>query len=119
MIKKKALQIVVAASATLLVCFSVLYYAKSYITDLELIFTTEHKLILLAFSVGVIIMASFMGYLLYRNVRLEKLILTILDSIADIEDNNIRFNRVTQNMIMKLNKDVKRKFGVSNHVDKE
>lgn len=79
------------------------YFGKCYISDgKNLSFTPEDVYILFLFGVGIIVVCSILIYLVIKIERLEKALLEVFEEISEIEDNNIQFSRITQELILGL-----------------
>lgn len=93
---------------TFFVIISIIYFAKCYIYDSGLVFTSEDEAILIVFSISVLFIAITLIYLILRTNKLENVVIDLFRNIVSIEDNLVNVHRNTQNMIMNLSK----KFGV-------
>lgn len=88
----------------LLVVVSTIYFARCYLCNNELIFTSEDSAVLLLFLTFILFMSAIMIFLVIKVYKLEKFIIRMVEGIVLTEDNLICFQRTTQNMIMDLSK---------------
>lgn len=106
--KRLAKPIGYCALATLVI-FTTFYFGKCYISEgNNLNFTPEDVYILFLFGMGIFFISIILIYLVFKVAKLERALVEVLGEMADIEDNNIRFSRITQELILELSC----KFGV-------
>lgn len=97
------------------VIFSIIYYAKCYITNNYLIFTKSDKIILLLLLFSILIVSLLLIIILIYVIKLRQDITIILEELASVEDNCIKVDRQTQRIIMNLSK----KLGVMTYQKKD
>ena len=104
--EKKGITYKIVSSITLIVgiILSVIYYAKVYMINTNLIFTSKDQFILIIFGVciSIIIAIYIITFMFFINIKNE--IQIILQEIISAEDNQIEFQRNTQMMILELSK---------------
>ena len=100
------LRVVICLGLSIMTIFSVIYYGYCYFINGYLVFTQADKFILYLLMTNIILMAIFFITTMLYIVQLRKEIRMILEDIANAEDNNIQFQKVTQLMIMKLSKEL-------------
>lgn len=106
---KKSAKPIAYVVLSLLVIVATIYFGKCYVTDgNNLNFTPEDTYILFLFGVGVILVSVILIRLTIRVRKLENALVDVFKEISDVEDNNIRFGRITQELIL----DLSCKFGV-------
>ena len=106
--KRLAKPIGYCALATLVI-LTTFYFGKCYISEgNNLNFTPEDVYIL--FLLGIFFISIILIYLVFKVAKLERALVEVfgIGEMADIEDNNIRFSRITQELILELSC----KFGV-------
>lgn len=99
---------------SVLIIASIIYYSYCYIINNNLIFTESDRFILLLFGVGTLVVCIVLIIVLCLLVRIRNNLKEIVDTMVDIEDNNAKLHRETEEIIMKLAKDL----GVMNHPKK-
>lgn len=84
------------------VLVEVFIYASQYYTNNNLCFTQEDKFLFTLFIAGIVLVCSLVVYLIIKQKTLTNLLKQVYEAIIDSEDNIVRLQRNTQEMILKF-----------------
>lgn len=97
-------KLILYIAIAILVLISIIYFARCYLSDGEIVFTHNEAPLLFIVTVAIIFVSLLVIFLTVKVCYLESAVVAILEDIASSEDNSIEFQRITQNMIMNLSK---------------
>lgn len=87
---------------SLFVLIETIVYAQKYYVNNNLCFTHEDKFLFVIFMTSIIFVCGMVIYLIIKQKKLTDLLREVCQAIIDSEDNIIRFEKNTQEMILKL-----------------
>lgn len=96
------LPVIYRAISVFLILATVYFGSHYVIKNFSLNFTPEDVYILILFAGATILASLSLIRLSLRVSKLEKAIEEIVEDVSEAEDNNIKFSRVTQELILEL-----------------
>ena len=99
---KSNIKVISIIGLCIFIITEVIIYAQKYYIANNLCFTQEDKFLFVIFIIGLIFVCCLTVYLTIRQKTLMDLLNQVYQAIADSENNIIKLERNTQEMILKL-----------------
>lgn len=99
---REKLKLLLGIGISLFVLIETIVYAQKYYVNNNLSFTHEDKFLFIIFMISIAFVCGMVIYLIIKQKNLLDLLHKVYQAIIDSEDNIIRFEKNTQEMILKL-----------------